>query len=42
MNQEPTLRVCPDYSETYGDLAYDFGKSFGITLDAWQKLVMDD
>lgn len=42
MNQEPTLRVCPEYSETYGNLAYDFGKSFGITLDAWQKLVMDD
>lgn len=36
------MRVCPDYSETYGDLAYDFGKSFGITLDAWQKLVVDD
>ena len=42
MNQEPTLRVCPDYSETYGDAAYMFGTSFGITLDPWQKAVLDD
>ena len=42
MNQEPTFRVCPDYDKTYGDEAFDFGKSFGITLDPWQKLVMND
>lgn len=42
MNQTPTFRVCPDYETTYGDEAYTFGESFGITLDPWQKLVMDD
>ena len=42
MNQTPTFRVCPDYDTTYGDEAYKFGESFGIRLDPWQKLVMDD
>ena len=42
MNQEPTIRICPEYTVTYGDIAYKFGESFGITLDPWQKLVMDD
>lgn len=42
MNQTPTIRICPDYSKTYGDAAYEFGASFGITLDPWQKLVIDD
>lgn len=42
MNQTPTLRVCPEYAKTYGDAAYEFGASFGITLDPWQKLVIDD
>lgn len=42
MNQTPTFRVCPDYDKTMGDAAYEFGASFGITLDPWQKLVMDD
>lgn len=39
---EPTIRVCPDYKRTLGDAAYEFGASFGITLDPWQKSVMDD
>lgn len=42
MNQEPTLHIVPEYTETLGDQAYQFGASFGITLDPWQKLVMDD
>ena len=42
MNQEPTLRVCPEYSRTLGGAAYEFGSSFGITLDPWQRAVMDD
>lgn len=41
-NQQPTFRVCPEYTETYGDAAYEFGASFGITLDPWQKSVIDD
>lgn len=42
MNQQPTLRVCPEYTKTHGGVAYEFGSSFGITLDPWQKSVMDD
>ena len=42
MNQTPTIRVCPEYTRTYGNEAYEFGASFGITLDPWQKLVIDD
>lgn len=42
MNQEPSTRICPEYAKTHGDIAYQFGASFGITLDPWQKVVMDD
>lgn len=42
MNQTPTTRVCPDYERTLGDAAFEFGSSFGITLDPWQKTVIDD
>lgn len=36
------MRVSADYTRTLGDAAYEFGSSFGITLDPWQKAVMDD
>lgn len=42
MNQEPNIHIAPPWHETHGDEAYMFGASFGITLDPWQKLVMDD
>ena len=42
MNQTPSLHVAPPYEKTLGDAAYKFGASFGITLDDWQKFVMDD
>lgn len=42
MSLEPSIHIAPDYTETRGDQAYMFGSSFGITLDPWQKLVMDD
>ena len=42
MNQEPNIHIAPPWHETHGDEAYTFGASFGITLDPWQKLVMDD
>lgn len=42
MNQEPNVHIAPEYTETLGDQAYEFGASFGITLDPWQKLVMGD
>ena len=39
---EPSIHIAPDYGETRGEQAYQFGASFGITLDPWQRLVMDD
>lgn len=42
MNIEPSIHIAPEWKETRGDQAYQFGASFGITLDPWQKLVMDD
>ena len=42
MNQEPTFHVAPDYDRTLGDAAYEFGASFGIALDTWQRFVMND
>ena len=42
MNQEPSIHIAPDWHDTHGDEAYQFGASFGIALDPWQKLVMDD
>lgn len=42
MNQEPNVHIAPEYTETLGDQAYEFGASFGITLDPWQRFVMDD
>lgn len=42
MNQEPTKHIAPEYDRTMGDAAYEFGASFGIALDPWQRLVMDD
>ena len=42
MSQEPSIHIAPQYGRTMGDAAYLFGSSFGITLDPWQKLVMDD
>lgn len=42
MNQEPNIHIAPEWSDTRGNQAYEFGASFGITLDPWQKLVMDD
>lgn len=42
MNQKPTIHIAPAWNDSRGDEAYKFGASFGITLDPWQKLVMDD
>lgn len=42
MNQTPTIHIAPEYARTLGDSAYEFGASFGIALDPWQKLVIDD
>ena len=42
MSWEPSIHIAPHYENTMGDAAYEFGASFGITLDPWQKLVMDD
>lgn len=42
MNQTPTIHIAPEYVRTLGDSAYEFGASFGIALDPWQKLVIDD
>lgn len=39
---EPSIHIAPEYGETRGEQAYQFGESFGITLDPWQRLVMDD
>ena len=39
---EPSIHIAPEWHETRGQEAYIFGSSFGITLDPWQKLVMDD
>lgn len=41
-NQEPTWHVAPKYNRTMGDVAQEFGASFGISLDPWQRVVMDD
>ena len=42
MSQEPTIHIAPAWTKSHGQLAYDFGASFGIALDPWQRLVMDD
>lgn len=42
MNQTPTIHVAPEYTRTLGQQAYEFGASFGITLDDWQRVVIDD
>lgn len=42
MNQEPNIHIAPPYERTLGKAAFDFGSSFGITLDPWQRFVMDD
>ena len=41
-NQVPTFHVAPEYKRTMGDAAYEFGASFGIVLDPWQRVVMND
>ena len=41
-NQTPRIRVCPEYSYTYGDDAIYMGKSYGMALDPWQCNFMRD
>ena len=40
--QEPTIRVCPPYSETYGDDAADLAAYYGFSPDPWQRDVLRD
>lgn len=41
-SQAPRLHVAPRADKTYGDVAADFASRFGLTLDPWQRLVLDD
>lgn len=41
-NQTPVIRVCPDYSETLGDVAVEMMSEYGLTLDEWQANIQKD
>ena len=41
-NQRPRLLVAPEPADTFGELAFDFAAAYGLTLDDWQRLVLDD
>lgn len=41
-NQEPSVRIVPEYSETDGEDAIKIMKIGGITLDPWQELIICD
>ena len=41
-SQEPTHRIAPDYRETDGGDAATLLRSGGLTLDPWQRDVLDD
>ena len=41
-NQEPTTRVCPEYSKSDGLLAAKLLKVGGMVLDPWQSDLLDD
>jgi len=41
-NQQPTYKWSPDYESTSGPEAYEFARSVGLTLDPWQRWVLND
>ena len=41
-SQEPTIRICPNYSQSDGLKAARLLRVGGLTLDPWQMDVMDD
>lgn len=40
--QEPSARICPDYTETDGGDAADLLAIGGLVLDPWQRNLLDD
>lgn len=41
-SQEPRIRVCPEYADTYGDDAADLAEAYGLKPDPWQRAVLRD
>ena len=41
-SQRPRIRIAPAGVDTYGGMAADFMANYGMVLDEWQRLVMDD
>lgn len=42
VSQQPRLHVAQQADLTFGDLAADFSADYGLDLDPWQRLVLDD
>ncbi|NKS66768.1 hypothetical protein GS461_13400 [Rhodococcus hoagii] len=41
-DQQPRLLVKPEYAGTFGPEAAQFAARYGLVLDPWQRLVLDD
>jgi len=41
-NQKPRIHVCPKYTNSLGDVAYEMMDSYGLTLDQWQHEIQND
>lgn len=40
--QEPRVRICPEYDDTFGGDAAEMAGCYGLSPDPWQALILDD